>query len=75
MLSQQLAQFSHEVVMLLKNTSHCCIPLNKFIPTYLHVLGRHCRVADYGYTKLTELLDAIPHIVQVRKSITKAIIV
>lgn len=37
----------------------------QFIPAYHHHFGRQCRVADYGYTKLLELFEAIPHVVQV----------
>ena len=28
--------------------------------------GRQCRVADYGFTKLIELLEALPDVVSVR---------
>lgn len=50
---------------LLKNQPYCLVQFNKFIPTYHHHFGRQCRVADYGFTKLIDLLEAIPHIVQV----------
>ena len=57
--------FVREVVDLLKNSPHCRLPFTKFIPEYHHHFGRQCRVADYGYTKLIELFEAIPHIMQV----------
>lgn len=63
--TQQLNQISREVVDLLKHAPNCQIPFSKFIPEYHHHFGRQCRVADYGYTKLIELLEAIPHVVQV----------
>lgn len=50
---------------LLKSQPYCLVQFNKFIPTYHHHFGRQCRVADYGFTKLIDLLEAIPHIVQV----------
>ena len=53
------------MVDLLKNSPHCRLPFTKFIPEYHHHFGRQCRVADYGYTKLIELFEAIPHIMQV----------
>lgn len=65
LLSNQLSQFSRDVVELLRKFPQCKIPFSKFIPTYHHHFGRQCRVADYGYTKLMELFEAIPHIVQV----------
>eukprot|EP00106_Octopus_bimaculoides_P008516 XP_014775958.1 PREDICTED: meiosis arrest female protein 1-like isoform X2 [Octopus bimaculoides] len=63
--TQQLNQISREVVDLLKHAPNCQIPFSKFIPEYHHHFGRQCRVADYGYTKLVELLEAIPHVVQI----------
>ncbi|XP_050298717.1 meiosis regulator and mRNA stability factor 1 isoform X2 [Anthonomus grandis grandis] len=54
-----------EVVDLLKNMDKCQISLRKFIPAYHHHFGRQCRVADYGFTKLWDLLEAISHVVQI----------
>ena len=65
-MNQQLGQFSREVVDLLKTCPQCKMTFSKFIPNYHHHFGRQCRVADYGYTKLMELFEAIPHVVQVR---------
>ncbi|XP_077980745.1 meiosis regulator and mRNA stability factor 1-like isoform X2 [Glandiceps talaboti] len=64
-LTPQLFQFSKEVIELLKNSTHCRMSFSKFIPAYHHHFGRQCRVAEYGFTKLIELFDAIPHIIQV----------
>ena len=65
LLTQQLNQLSRELADLLKASPDCRLPLNKFIPSYHHHFGRQCRVADYGYTKLIELFEAVPHVVQV----------
>ena len=64
-LASQLALFSRELVDLLKFSSGCRIPFHKFIPNYHHYFGRQCRVADYGYTKLKDLFEALPHVVQI----------
>ncbi|XP_070579457.1 meiosis regulator and mRNA stability factor 1-like [Ptychodera flava] len=64
-LTPQLFQFSKEVIELMKSSPHCRMSFSKFIPAYHHHFGRQCRVAEYGFTKLIELFDAIPHIVQV----------
>lgn len=64
-LANQLALFCREIVDLLKNYPFCRMPFSKFIPTYHHHFGRQCRVADYGYTKLIDLLEALPHVVQI----------
>ncbi|KAM5152310.1 meiosis regulator and mRNA stability factor 1 isoform 2-T2 [Mantella aurantiaca] len=61
----QLIQFSREVIDLLKNQPSCIMPVTKFIPTYHHHFAKQCRVSDYGYTKLMELLEAVPHVLQI----------
>ncbi|XP_071579394.1 meiosis regulator and mRNA stability factor 1 isoform X3 [Temnothorax nylanderi] len=64
-LATQLALFSRELVDLLKTAPHCQLPFNRFIPAYHHHFGRQCRVADYGFTKLIDLLEALTPTVQV----------
>lgn len=61
----QLIQFSREVIDLLKNQPSCIMPVSKFIPMYHHHFAKQCRVSDYGYSKLMELLEAVPHVLQV----------
>ncbi|XP_078612171.1 meiosis regulator and mRNA stability factor 1-like [Branchiostoma floridae x Branchiostoma japonicum] len=63
--SPQLIQFSRDVVDLLKGVSCCRLPFSRFIPTYHHHFGRQCKVADYGFTKLVELFEAVPHVLQI----------
>ncbi|XP_041435082.1 meiosis regulator and mRNA stability factor 1 isoform X2 [Xenopus laevis] len=61
----QLIQFSREVIDLMKNQPSCIMPVTKFIPTYHHHFAKQCRVSDYGYSKLLELLEAVPHVLQI----------
>ncbi|XP_054849047.1 meiosis regulator and mRNA stability factor 1 [Eublepharis macularius] len=61
----QLIQFSREVIDLLKNQPSCIMPVSKFIPMYHHHFAKQCRVTDYGYSKLMELLEAVPHVLQI----------
>lgn len=61
----QLIQFSREVIDLLKNQPSCILPISNFIPLYHHHFGKQCRVSDYGYSKLIELLEAVPHVLQI----------
>jgi hypothetical protein len=63
---ERTRQFSLEVVDLLKHSPQCRMPFNKFIPSYHHHFSKQCRVSDYGFTKLIELFESIPDIVQVR---------
>ncbi|KAM9584123.1 meiosis regulator and mRNA stability factor 1 isoform 3-T4 [Trichechus inunguis] len=61
----QLIQFSREVIDLLKNQPSCVTPISNFIPSYHHHFAKQCRVSDYGYSKLIELLEAVPHVLQI----------
>ncbi|XP_040577997.1 meiosis regulator and mRNA stability factor 1 isoform X2 [Lepeophtheirus salmonis] len=73
-LAGQLSLFSRELVDLLKISPGCRMPFHKFIPTYHHHFGRQCRVADYGYTKLKDLFEALPNVVQILGEGSRAII-
>ena len=73
-LAGQLALFSRELVDLLKTSPGCRMPFHKFIPMYHHFFGRQCRVADYGYTKLKDLFEALPHVIQILGEGSRAMI-
>ena len=59
--------FAVEVVDMLASMQRFQIAFTKFIPAYHHAFNHQCRVAEYGFTKFIELLEAIPHVVEVRK--------
>lgn len=61
----QLIQFSREIIDLLKSQPSCLLPISKFIPSYHHHFAKQCRVSDYGFSKLLELLEAVPHVLQI----------
>ncbi len=70
-VQQRLQQFSREVLDLLKNQgSHCRLPVSKFVSAYHQYFSRQCRVADYGFSKIIDLLSAIPKSIQVTKKQT-----
>lgn len=60
-----ITMLCREVVDLLKTTDRCQLLMSRFIPAYHHHFGRQCRVADYGFTRLADLFEAISHVVQV----------
>nr|KAG5709829.1 hypothetical protein BaRGS_032653 [Batillaria attramentaria] len=62
---ERTKQFALEVVDLLKHNPMCRMAFNKFIPAYHHHFGRQCRVADYGFTKLTDLFECISQVVEI----------
>lgn len=57
--------FANEVVELLSHAPQCSMLFNKFIPAYHHHYGHQCKVADFGFTKLIELFEAIPDVVKI----------
>jgi len=68
-VQQRLQQFSREVLDLLKNqSSHCRLPVSKFVSAYHQYFNRQCRVADYGFSKIIDLLSAVPKSVQVKQT-------
>lgn len=70
----QLIQFSREIIDLLKSKPSCIMPISKFIPSYHHHFAKQCRVSDYGYSKLLELLEAVPHVLQILGMGTKRLL-
>ena len=73
-LAGAMITFTREVVEMLKALPGCKIPFYKFIPRYHHHFGKQCRVADYGYTKLRDLLESMPHVIQIIGEGSKTII-
>lgn len=55
------------MIELLKHAPQQRMLFNKFVPSYHHHFGHQCRVADYGFTKLIELFEAIPDIVKIEE--------
>lgn len=70
----QLIQFSREIIDLLKSQPSCIMPISKFIPSYHHHFAKQCRVSDYGYSKLLDLLESVPHVLQILGMGTKRIL-
>uniref|UniRef100_A0A182MZE3 HTH OST-type domain-containing protein n=1 Tax=Anopheles dirus TaxID=7168 RepID=A0A182MZE3_9DIPT len=60
-----LQQISREVVELIKMSPKSTMKFTRFIPAYHNHFGKQCRVADYGYTRLIELIEALAPVVQV----------
>lgn len=57
-ISSNIQLFCKEIVDLLKTTDRCQLLFAKFIPAYHHHFTRQCRVSDYGFTKLIDLLES-----------------
>ncbi|CAB1344561.1 unnamed protein product [Coregonus sp. 'balchen'] len=70
----QLIQFSRELIDLMKSQPCNLMPISRFIPAYHHHYAKQCRVSDYGYSKLLELLEAVPHVLQILGMGTKRLL-
>lgn len=64
-MTNPFGQISREIIELIKMSPKAMMKFSRFIPAYHNHFGKQCRVADYGYTKLIELFEALPDVVQV----------
>uniref|UniRef100_A0A1A9W5J8 HTH OST-type domain-containing protein n=1 Tax=Glossina brevipalpis TaxID=37001 RepID=A0A1A9W5J8_9MUSC len=64
-ITEALYQISREVIELVKMSPKATMKFNRFIPAYHNHFGKQCRVADYGYTKLIELFEALSPVIQI----------
>lgn len=64
-VADPLFRISREVIELVKMSPKSTMKFNRFIPAYHNHFGKQCRVADYGYTKLIELFEALSSVVQI----------
>lgn len=58
-------RLTFDIIDMLKHKLRFSIQFNKFIPNFHHHFGRQCKLSNYGFTKLIELLEAMPHTVHV----------
>ena len=54
-----------EVIDMLKHKPRFSIQFSKFIPNFHHHFGRQLKLSNYGFTKLIDLLEAMPDVVHV----------
>lgn len=64
-MADPFGQISREIIELVKMSPKSTMKFSRFIPAYHNHFGKQCRVADYGYTKLIELFEALTDVVQV----------
>jgi meiosis arrest female protein 1 len=56
--------FASEVVELLRNAPQFSIPFRKFVRSYHYYFGYQCKLSDYGFMRLAELLEALSGVVE-----------
>lgn len=43
-----------------------CVSLNRFAPHFQQMYGRPCRAADYGFSRISEVIDIISNVAEIR---------
>lgn len=66
-IGSELLPLSKEIVELLKAQPGSFLPLAELSSTYEHHFGRPLKVETYGFSKLTQLMDALSAIIEVSK--------
>lgn len=61
---EKTALFANEVVELLRNAPQYSVPFRKFVRSYHYYFGYQCKLSDYGFMRLAELLEALSGIVE-----------
>lgn len=61
---EKTALFASEVVELLRSSPQYTIPFRKFVRSYHYYFGYQCKLSDYGFLRLAELLEALSGIVE-----------
>lgn len=57
-IATNLQLLCREIVDLLKTTERTQLLFSRFIPAYHHSYTKQCKVSDYGYIKLIDLLQS-----------------
>lgn len=61
---EKVAVFAGEVVELLRNAPQYSIPFRKFVRSYHYYFGYQCKLSDYGFIRLAELLESLSGVVE-----------
>jgi hypothetical protein len=64
---ERMHTFANECEEMLQLAPDCRLFFKEFIPTYHQHFGRQCWLADYGFTSLVELFEAISFTVEITK--------
>ena len=67
-LSQRMKinAFEKNLKILLESQPDRLIALGNFVSTYMKFFGRKCKIATFGFSKLTDLIEAVPDVAKVR---------
>lgn len=60
-----LQSFAIETRDLLKHLDGC-VSLNRFAPNFQQMYGRPCKASDYGFNRISEVIDAVSNVAEIR---------
>ena len=63
--SLKVKAFQKDLKALLESQPDGCIALGNFVSVYMRFFGRKCKIATFGFSKLTELMEAVPQVAKV----------
>lgn len=63
---EKTSVFAEEVIELLRNSPQYSILFQKFVRSYHYHFGYQCRLSDYGFLKLADLMEAIHGVVEIK---------
>lgn len=63
---EKTSVFAEEIVELLRNSPQYSILFQKFVRSYHYHFGYQCRLSDYGFLKLADLMEAIRGVVEIK---------
>lgn len=66
--------FAIETRDLLKHLDDC-VSLNRFAPNFQQMYGRPCKASDYGFSRISEVIDAVFNVAEVRGKGAEKIVV
>ena len=61
----KLKAFKKNLKMLLESQPDGTIALGNFVSTYMKFFGQKCKIATFGFSKLTDLIEAVPKVAKV----------
>ena len=61
----KLKVFEKNFQMLLESQPDGVIALGNFVSTYMKFFGQKCKIATFGFSKLTDLIEAVPKVAKV----------
>lgn len=61
----KIKAFEKNLKMLLESQPDGVIALGNFVSTYMKFFGRKCKIATFGFAKLTDLIEAVSSVAKV----------